>query len=180
VLCWAGQKKVVGEKVFYNRVDIELVNEQVRLFYSYMDEVKIEISKKAFLITEYVPLFMQSAYEYYPLEKTIIHFKDNGDYNIASEILFKPPLYDKKTIAKLFQKSNRFFQRLEKKEVFKSNELKTLQELPDYYLICYLNGVETALEKFENLKLLLKELDDKTAYIKYKEVKRVFRKLNGK
>jgi len=42
VLCWAGKKKKAGTKTFYSRVDIELVNEQVRLFYSALDEVKIE------------------------------------------------------------------------------------------------------------------------------------------
>lgn len=180
VLCWAGEKKEVGEKVFYSRVDIELINEQVRLFYSYMDEIKIEISKKAFIITEYVPLFMHSAYDYYPLEKTIIHFKENGDYVIVSEILFKPPVFETKTITKLFEKSNRFFERLEKNDNFLPREYKTIQELPDYYLICYLNGIETALEKFDLLQLLLKQLEDKKPYIKYKEVKRVLRKLNSK
>ena len=41
VLCWAGQKKVVKNEVFYSRVDIELINEQVRLFFSALDEVSI-------------------------------------------------------------------------------------------------------------------------------------------
>ena len=33
VLCWAGQKKTYKDEVFYSRVDIELINEQVRLFF---------------------------------------------------------------------------------------------------------------------------------------------------
>jgi len=53
-------------------------------------------------------------------------------------------------------------------------------QLPDQYLICYLNGVETALERFDELGPLLKNQEDKKAYMKYKEVKRVFRKVNGK
>ena len=44
VVCWAGNKKKVREKVYYSRVDIELVNEQVKLFYSALDEVSIEVS----------------------------------------------------------------------------------------------------------------------------------------
>jgi hypothetical protein len=180
VLCWAGQKKVVGEKVFYSRVDIELVNEQVRLFYSYMDEVKIEFSKKAFITTEYVPLFMNGTYEYFALEKNIIHFKENGTYKMASEILFKRPVLESDTIQKIFNRSNIYFNQLTENKTFSHRQLKQLHQLPDQYLICYLNGVETALERFEELGPLLKNQEDKKAYMKYKEVKRVFRKVNGK
>ena len=56
VLCWAGKKKEVNEKMFYSRVDIELINEQVRLFYSSFDEVKIEYNSSSFIITDYVKL----------------------------------------------------------------------------------------------------------------------------
>ena len=41
VLCWSGDKKQVKDEVFFSRVDIELVNEHVRLFYSTLDEVSI-------------------------------------------------------------------------------------------------------------------------------------------
>ena len=37
VVCWAGQQKIVKNESFYSRVDIELVNEQVRLFFSTLD-----------------------------------------------------------------------------------------------------------------------------------------------
>ena len=37
VVCWAGQKKTVHDDVFFSRVDIELINEQVRLFYLTLD-----------------------------------------------------------------------------------------------------------------------------------------------
>ncbi len=33
VVCWSGQKKEVKDEIFYSRVDIELINEQVRLFF---------------------------------------------------------------------------------------------------------------------------------------------------
>ena len=41
VLCWSGQKKIINNTVLYSRVDIELINEQVRLFFSTFDEVSI-------------------------------------------------------------------------------------------------------------------------------------------
>lgn len=78
------------------------------------------------------------------------------------------------------ERSNQYFTKLSENKPFTPKELKRLRELPDAYLVCYLNGVETALERFEQLAPLLKSLEDKTAYIKYKEVKRVLRKVNGK
>ncbi|GAK98878.1 hypothetical protein JCM19314_2909 [Nonlabens ulvanivorans] len=41
VLCWSGKLKSKNGQQYYSRVDIELVNEQVRLFYSALDEVQI-------------------------------------------------------------------------------------------------------------------------------------------
>src|SRR5690606_39664349 len=34
VVCWAGNQKKVGDRTYFSRVDIELINEQVKLFYS--------------------------------------------------------------------------------------------------------------------------------------------------
>lgn len=33
VVCWAGQLKKIKGKEYFSRVDIELINEQVRLFF---------------------------------------------------------------------------------------------------------------------------------------------------
>ena len=74
VVCWAGQKKEVKHETFFSRVDIELINEQVRLFYSALDEVSISFSNNSFNIIEYVNLGFQNSNTYYKLEKTSIHF----------------------------------------------------------------------------------------------------------
>ena len=101
LVCWAGQKKYVKDEVFFSRVDIELVNEQVRLFYSALDEVSIEYDSDTFRIIEYVHLGLQNSYKYYPLEETIIHFEENANYNIQTNLLFQPPQYDKKVLHNL-------------------------------------------------------------------------------
>ena len=106
VLCWAGEKKMVNDKVFYSRVDIELINEQVRLFYSALDEVKIEFNHRSFIITEYVYLRIKDEFDYFPLEKTVIHFKDNGKHDIVSELLFEPPKFDKTVLHHVFNNCN--------------------------------------------------------------------------
>ena len=71
MLCWAGEKKLLEGKEFLTRVDIELINEQVRLFYSSLDEVQISYNKNSFIITEYISLGLDKEEKYYPLEKTI-------------------------------------------------------------------------------------------------------------
>ena len=43
VICWSGKIKVKKDQTYYSRVDIELVNEQVKLFYSALDEVQISL-----------------------------------------------------------------------------------------------------------------------------------------
>ena len=178
VLCWAGKKKKVGDKIFYSRVDIELVNEQVRLFYSALDEVKIEFNQKSFIITEYVFLKIKDEFDYYPLEKTVIHFKENGKHDIVTELLFEPPQFNKTELHHVFNNCNAILLKLKKKLPLSETELNDLKELPTNYLICVLNKIPNSLSKLKEAKRYLRELDDKTSYIKYKEALRVLRKIN--
>ena len=90
VMCWAGQKKEVKNEVFYSRVDIELINEQVRLFFSTLDEVSLEYNNDSFKIIEYVNLGLQGENEYFQLEETTISFAESANYIIDSKLLFEP------------------------------------------------------------------------------------------
>lgn len=177
VLCWAGEKRVVGGAVFYSRVDIELINEQVRLFYSALDDVKIEFDKNSFRITEYVYLGLKKTFDYYPLEKTVIHFKENGKYDIASELLFQPPQFDKKLLHHVFNNCNAILKKLKKNVPLTENELADVHQMPTYYLICVLNKIPNAFVRLKESELVLRNLEDKTGYIKYKEAARVLRKV---
>jgi len=178
VLCWAGEKKVVGNKVFYSRVDIELINEQVRLFYSALDEVKIEYNKQSFIITEYVFLRIKDEFDFYPLEKTVIHFKVNGKHDIVTELLFKPPRFNKKELHHIFNNCNAILSKLKKELPLNSQQKIDLIELPTNYMICALNEIPKAYSRLKESKIFLKKLEDKTSYIKYKEAIRVLRKVN--
>jgi len=177
IICWAGKKKVVGEKIFYSRVDIELVNEQVRLFYSALDEVKISFNNSSFIITEYVKLGINNTYEYYPLEKTIIHFKDNGRHDIVQELLFKAPAFDKKVLHHIYNSNNAILERLKSNKSLTTDEQKAVKNFPTTYLICVLNGFEKAKTKLQESKSFLRRLNDKTSYIQYKDSIRVLRKV---
>ena len=90
VVCWAGHTKHVKGETYYSRVDIELINEQVKLFYSALDEVSIRYDDTAFSILEYVQLGLGKQQKYYPLEEVRIVFSENGSYKIDSTLVFEP------------------------------------------------------------------------------------------
>ena len=175
VLCWSGEKKQVRNETFYSRVDIELINEQVRLFFSTLDEVSITFNENSFTIIEYLKLGLQNSYKYYPLEKTLINFTDNASYNIASTLIFNPPQFDKKELHHIYNTNNSILEKLKKGQLLNNFELKDLNNLPDTYLICYLNLFHEALDKLNEAKPYLKPLPE--VYRKYKDVLRVLRKV---
>jgi len=175
VLCWSGEKKQIKDETFYSRVDIELINEQVRLFFSTLDEVSITFSQDSFTIIEYLKLGLQNSYKYYPLEKTVINFNDNASYNIESTLIFNPPQFDKKVLHHIYNSNNSILEKLKKGQILNNNETKDLNNLPDTYLICYLNLFHEALDKLNESKPYLKPLPE--IYRKYKDVLRILRKV---
>jgi len=178
VLCWAGKKMMVNDQDFFSRVDIELVNEQVRLFYSALDEVQIKYNEHSFIITEYILLGLDTDEIHYPLEKTIIHFKDNGKHDIIKEFLFEPPQYNQTIIKHIYENSNKIMRKIEKGIALSVTEHEDVFKFPTNYLICYLHGFLDAKEQLEKAKNYIKNLEDKAVtYIKYKEAIRVLRKV---
>ncbi|WP_298493539.1 ATP-binding protein [uncultured Algibacter sp.] len=176
VVCWAGQKKVVKNETFYSRVDIELINEQVRLFFSALDEVSIGINDDSFKIIEYVNLGLQGSNKYYKLEETIIIFEDNANYSIETKLLFEPPQFDKKILHHIYNTNNAILEKLKKGlELTKSEEID-LKNLPATYLICYLNLFHQAIDKLNEAKPYLKAYN-KDIYNLYKESLRILRKM---
>ena len=175
VVCWAGNKKKVRDKTFYSRVDIELINEQVKLFYSAFDEVLIEYDEKTFSITEYVPLGLNDKTSYYPLEKQTLTFFDNGYYKIEREMLFEPPEFDKKVLFHVYNSNISLLKKLESNINLSTNEFKDLENLPSTFMICYLNGFEDAKQKLIDAKLLLKPFS--AIYLSFKESLRILRKM---
>ncbi len=176
IVCWAGiQKKVKGE-IYFSRVDIELINEQVKLFYSTLDEITISYDEHSFTTIEYVQLGLGKKQQYYPLEKVVIIFSDNGTYQIQSDLIFEPPQYDKKTLHHILNSNNALLRKLENKIALNKAELNDLKHLPDTYLICFLNGFEEAKDQMENARVLLKK-QDKIIYQTLKESLRILRKV---
>lgn len=176
VLCWAGTKKVVRGQTYYSRVDIELINEQVKLFYSALDEVSISYDDDAFTILEFVHLGVQEQFKYYPLEEVVIRFRESGTYSIETTLIFEPPQVDKKTLYHIFNNNNVIFYKLKRGIELNQGEWKDLYNLSNTYLICYLNGFETAIQKLEEVKPFLKKCSGKI-YGRYRETMRILRKV---
>ncbi|WP_242203116.1 ATP-binding protein [Aestuariivivens insulae] len=176
VVCWAGQKKVVKDETFYSRVDIELINEQVKLFFSALDEVSIEISNDSFKIIEYVNLGLQNTNKYYKLEETLIYFSDNANYNIETKLLFEPPQFDKKMLFHIYNTNNAILEKLKKGLTLTKHEEMDLKSLPLTYLICHFNTFPEAIIKLNEAKPYLKSYNN-DLYTLYKESLRVLRKV---
>lgn len=175
VICWAGNYKKVGDKIFLSRVDIALINEQIKLFYSAQDVVTINFDDTSFTITEYVPLGLNENIRYYPLEKQTLHFFDNGYYKIDREMLFEPPEFDKKVLFHVYNSNISLLKKIESNIKLSANEFKDLENLPSTLMICYLNGFEDAKQKLIDAKLLLKPYA--TIYLSFKESLRILRKM---
>ena len=176
VVCWAGHKKKVKNSIYYSRVDIELINEQVKLFYSALDEVSISYNDSTFIILEYVQLGLGKQQKYYPLEEMTLTFSDNGSYNINNELVFEPPQFDKKTLHHIYNSNNALVGKLESNIKLSPAEKEDLKYLPDSYLICYLNGFEEAKEQMERAGPAIKQRD-KALYQSLKLAQRILRKV---
>ena len=177
VVCWAGKTKRVKDKTYFSRVDIELINEQVRLFYSALDEVTIDFSEDYFKTVEFVHLGLNEQFKYYPLEEVTIHFKENGSYQMDSKLIFEAPKFNRKTLFHIYNANNAVLEKLKKNIPLNASEEKDLHNLPSTYLICYLNDFEDAKEKLQEAKEYLRDYDAE-AYQLLKESLRILRKVS--
>ena len=177
VVCWAGNRKKVKDKTYYSRVDIELVNEQVKLFYSALDEISISFDNESFTIIEYVQLGLNDKTSYYPLEKLKITFFDNGYYKMDTEFLFEPPQYNRKMLYHIYNATLTLIQKMNKGNSLTSQEKKDVENIPSVLMICYLNGFDEAKQKLIDAKLVLKHFENSEVYIAFKEALRVLRKM---
>ena len=176
VVCWAGNTKLVEGETYYSRMDIELINEQVRLFYSTLDEVSISYNEGTFIITEYVHLGLNESYKYYPLEKVTITFYENGFYNIDSQLIFNPPQFNKRTLYHIYNTNNALVEKLKKGISLRPQDEKDLKYLPATYLICYLNDFQDAKDKLLEIKPFLKQ-KGRNLYQSFKDSVRILRKV---
>ena len=176
VVCWSGLQKKVKNKIYYSRVDIELINEQVKLFYSNLDEVEISFTEDSFVLTEYVLLGLNGLNKYYPLEEVKICFEENGSYAIKTKLLFEPPQIDKRSLMHLINNNNVLLEKLKFQKNFNLKEEGELFNLCAIYMLGVFNEIPKALETFEQAKPYLKNRDP-VLYQTYKDCQRILRKV---
>ncbi|WP_297515122.1 ATP-binding protein [Flavobacterium sp.] len=177
VICWSGVPKKIRNTHFLSRVDIELVNEQIKLFYSAQDVVTITYDESSFTITEYVPLGLNDQTSYYPLEAQKLTFFDNGYYKIETTMLFEPPQYNRKMLYHIFNAGLALLDKLQKGLALSEREFHDLEYLPYTLMLCYLNGFEEAKPKLIEAKPVLKQIPRAEVYTNFKEAMRVLRKV---
>ena len=177
IVCWAGIPKKIKEKTYYSRVDIELINEQIKLFYSVLDDVQIEFDENHFTITEYVSLGLNDKTSFYPLERVSIHFQENGYYKIDREMLFEPPEFNKKMLHHIYNSNLALLSKMRKGFELTYRELKDIENIPATLMICYLNGFDDAKNQLILAKPLLKAAENKIVYVAFKEAMRILRKM---
>jgi len=176
VVCWAGIPKQQHNNTYFSRVDIELITEQVKLFYSDLDEVMIDFDNNSFTIIEYVSLGLGIEIKHYPLEKTQILFKENGTYRIDTTLIFSPPLFDLKLLHHVFNNCKFLVKKLENYGVFSQEERLEIDAFPQTLLLCYLNGFLDAKVLLEKIKPYLKGTYT-ISYANLKEAQRIIRKV---
>ena len=177
VICWAGIPKKIRDTTYLSRVDIELINEQVKLFYSALDVVSIRYDEQSFTIIEHVALGLNDKTSYYPLEQLTIRFFDNGYYKMETQMLFEPPAYNKKMLHHIYNSNLALLKKLQKGITISEREEKDLTNLPSTLMICYLNGFDDAKQKLIDAKPLLKAQKNTTVYLSFKEAMRILRKM---
>lgn len=176
IVCWSGKRETIGKETFYSRVDIALINEQVKLFFSEHDQVVITHTPDNFRILEYVRLGLNNNFRHYPLEETTINFRENVTYNIESNLLFEPPQFEKENLYHFYNHNNTLLDKLRKQIPLLPEEERDLKNLPNVYLICHFNGFEDAIERLEEGRTLLRNYDRKL-YQLYKDSLRILRKV---
>ena len=177
VLCWAGEQKTINGETYFSRVDIELINEQVQLFFSALDDVQISYNNNSFIITEFIYLEIKHEEKQYPLEKTVIHFKENGKHDIVKDFIFKPPGFDAEAVLQMYNNCNLIITKIEGKIALSVAERADVLKLPTYYLTCYLDGFLEAEVQLKKAKEYIKKLENPAVYLKYKETLRIIRKV---
>ena len=177
VICWAGIPKRIRDTNYLSRVDIELINEQVKLFYSALDVVTITFDDNSFTILEHVALGLNDKTSYYPLEQLTIHFYDNGYYKMETQLVFEPPAFNKKMLHHIYNANLALLVKLQKELPLSDRETKDLENLPSTLMICYLNGFDEAKQKLIDAKPLLKANTNTNVYLSFKEVMRILRKM---
>lgn len=147
VLCYGGYPTTFDNKNYLSEVDIRIINEGTRFFYSATQWVRIIHTENSFTVTEYVSLGFNGIYKLYPFEQKTWDFLDNGKYIISSKMVLVPPEFPLKDIHMLYSKTK------ELEEKYRNGyRIESIKDFNDFdglainFLVCYFNGINESRE----------------------------------
>jgi hypothetical protein len=149
VLCWSGYKDNYGDQSYYTEVDVQIINEGKRLFFSAIEFINIKYDDNNFIILESIPLGFDDNFSLHQFNKTTISFFENGRYSIKKENIFNPPIFPKELITNLYLRAKKCELNFKENKI-DSDNYGFAEGLANYYLICYLNGIESAKDDLIN------------------------------
>lgn len=153
VVCWAGYPSDYKDEQYLSEVDIRILNEGSRFFYSAMQWVRLKMSDNDLCVTEYVILGFGDNYKLYKLEATILSFEENGRFTSQTKIIFDPPKFDNSQIKKLYIHAKELEQKIiNGYKIQTTDDLSEYEGLANYFLICYLNGIQESKKDLINSK----------------------------
>lgn len=177
-VCWAGIEKTYKGKSFLSRVDIELINEDLKLFYSAFDEVEINYTENEFIITEYIKLGFKKSLRYLPFSIQKITFHNNMTYELSSQIVFNLPKIETKHLDILYQNTIRLLHKLKYQSTIEKDKKNEYKNLCYSLLNCYLYGYPEAKDHLIASKSIFKKHENSIQlYSSFKEVMRILRKI---
>ncbi|MBI5216330.1 MAG: ATP-binding protein [Ignavibacteriae bacterium] len=147
VVCWAGYST---NDDYLSEVDIQIVNEGTRLFFSAIQEVKMNITNELINIIEFQRLGFGNNFDNYATHSNSIIFKDNGTYSINKQFIFTPPQFPIEDVERLYEKAKKFENRIKSNEKMDIIDWEFGEGLANYYFLCYLNGIKEARQDFIN------------------------------
>lgn len=104
VVCYSGWKNKIDNEIFLSEVNIELIGENVQLFYSACEEVQISASDDQIKIVKYVPLYFHENLHYLPFKSKTIAFSSASGYEIKDCFIFNLPKISQREAATIVQR----------------------------------------------------------------------------
>jgi len=157
VLCYSGWKENDNYRTLWSEVNVEVINENVSLFYSALTNVEILTTTSSFKIVEQVFLFFNGNRHFLPFKETEVYFHPNGRYEIRKSFVFQVPKVDQESIAKMLENYKTVHNKLMIHEKLSEHESIHLEVYCYELVVCMLNGNREAQFYFDNY--LLKKVD---------------------
>ena len=129
-------------------VTISLINENVSLFISAVDYVRIQTTNDSFVVTEMAHLYYLGQNHFIPRRETVFHFFSNSDYKVEKKFIFVPPKIQKEDSDEIVSRYEIFLSQYHDKS--EADKLGLAETLCDELLVSYFSGNQRAEKYFLN------------------------------